>query len=86
MMEYISREGTMEKVRRMPRAVNPDLAQYSLVKGIIAGMPAADVVPVVRCRECKHWNVWEACGHPENGWDSPHMGPNDFCSKGEKAN
>lgn len=57
MMEYISREGTMEKVRRMPRTVNPDLVQYSLVKGIIAGMPAAEVTPVVRCRECKHLNV-----------------------------
>ena len=47
MMEYINRKDTMEKVRRMPRTVNPDLVQYSLVKGIIAGMPAADVAPVV---------------------------------------
>lgn len=48
-------------------------------------IPAADVVPVVRCRECKHWvKCWGACGHPDNGWDAPPMGPEDFCSKGER--
>ena len=51
MMEYINQKETIEKIRRMPRAVNPDLVQYSLVKGIISGMPAADVAPVVH----GHW-------------------------------
>lgn len=45
-----------------------------------------DVVPVVRCLECKHYTDWGACGNTDNGWDAPQMGPNDFCSKGEKAN
>ena len=49
-------------------------------------LPAADVVPVVRCQECKHWTDWGACGHPRNGWDAAPMGPDDFCSYGEKAN
>ena len=83
-MEYINQKETIEKIRRMPRAVNPDLVQYSLVKGIISGMPAADVAPVVRCRECEHWKDWGACGHPDNGWDAPPMGPEDFCSRGKK--
>lgn len=43
-----------------------------------------EVVQVVRCQECKHWYDWEACGHPDNGWDAPHMSPEDFCSKGER--
>lgn len=84
MMEYINQKETIEKIRRMPRAVNPDLVQYSLVKGIISGMPAADIAPVVRCRECEHWKDWGACGHPDNGWDAPPMGPEDFCSRGKK--
>lgn len=42
-------------------------------------------VPVVRCRECKHWEDWGACGHTDNGFDSPPMGPDDFCSKGERS-
>lgn len=43
-----------------------------------------EAVPVVRCQECKHWYDWGACGHTDNGYDAPHMGPDDFCSKGEK--
>lgn len=50
MMEYINQKETIEKIRRMPRTVNPDLVQYSLVKGIISGMPSADVIPVAHGR------------------------------------
>lgn len=50
----------------------------------IRKIPADDVVPVVRCRDCKHWYDWGACGHTDNGYDAPHMGPDDFCSKGER--
>lgn len=52
------------------RLEKPDLIEY---------------VPVVRCRECKHWEDWGACGHTDNGFDSPPMGPDDFCSKGERS-
>ena len=49
--------------------------------------PAADVVAVVRCKDCKHWAT-EAIG--EDGWcDNPDgldniAKPNDFCSYGER--
>ena len=61
---------------------------YKLVVPLekIRKMPAADVVPVVRCRKCIHWHDWGACGHPDNGFDAPPMGPDDFCSKGEPKN
>lgn len=55
------------------------------IEAIVEELPAADVVPVVRCRECKHWEDWGACGHTDNGFDSPPMGPDDFCSKGERS-
>lgn len=58
---------------------------YSQIKSILFGLKAADVVEVVRCRECKHWEDWGACGHTDNGFDSPPMGPDDFCSKGERS-
>ena len=54
------------------------------IEAILEELPAADVVPVVRCRECEHWKDWGACGHPDNGWDAPPMGPEDFCSRGKK--
>lgn len=47
-------------------------------------IPAADVDQVVRCRECVHYTDWGACGNPDNGWDAPQMGPEDFCSRGER--
>lgn len=47
MDEYIKREAVIERIRRMPRCVNPDLVQYSLVKGIIAETPDENVVPIV---------------------------------------
>lgn len=46
--------------------------------------PVADVAQVVRCQECIHWADWGACGHPDNGFDAPRMGPDDFCSKGKR--
>lgn len=51
---------------------------------IIVSDHTLDAVPVVRCRECKHWTDWGACGHPRNGWDAAPMGPEDFCSRGER--
>ena len=48
--------------------------------------PVLNLVPVVRCQECIHWHDWGACGHPDNGFDAPPMGPDDFCSKGEPKN
>lgn len=47
MDKYISRKELIEKIRHMPRTVNPDLVQYSLVKWIVAGIETADVAPVV---------------------------------------
>lgn len=54
------------------------------VNAVLKSLPAADVAPVVRCRECKHYTDWGACGNTDNGWDAPQMGPDDFCSRGER--
>ena len=53
----------------------------------IAEIPAVDAVQVVRCRDCKHWNV-----HQINGRFtlrrclklSRVMGNSSFCSYGER--
>jgi hypothetical protein len=47
-------------------------------------MPSADVVPVVRCRDCKHWNngnVIIGCYWDIDGGQPEEM---DFCSRGER--
>lgn len=46
-------------------------------------MPAADVVPVVRCKDCKHLMFSDFYGECSIG----HLGlvgPDDFCSRGER--
>lgn len=72
MAEYIDRE-----------AANLALAEqgfdWDKAKQALASVPAADVVPVVQCKDCKHlfYTMCMACGF------LPHK-PNDFCSYGER--
>ena len=47
---------------------------------LIDEIPAADVVPVVRCRECKHYDGKWMCKIS----GVPSRKPNDFCSYGDR--
>jgi len=72
MAEYIERDAALEIVKRTS-------GDYVAAFAEIRKIPAADVVPVVRCKECKHlfYTMCAACGF------LPHK-PNDFCSYGER--
>lgn len=75
MAEYIEREEYCEKHCRCSN-------EYCDKKSCpIWKAPAADVVPVVRCKDCTHLygTFCMACGlRPRN--------PDDFCSLGERKN
>ena len=90
MEEYISRAKTLKVIKGSVSEVFNIASNagrmYQKITEIVESVPAADVAPVVRCRECKHYTDWGACGNTDNGWDAPQTGPDDFCSKGEKAN
>lgn len=62
MAEYIKREAVIDLITR--RYENPEICMQE-----INSIPAADVVEVVRCRDCKYGtSVWSGsvlCGHPE---------------------
>ena len=92
---YIDREALIEWLKRIPlkdlsdglglcRVIMEDdfkKAIKKMPKGIIG-----DAVPVVRCRDCKHYEihkpkVLENC--ERNGYLIP-MKPYDFCSYGER--
>lgn len=61
----------------------------------VAALPAADVVEVVRCKDCDLWNEWDNEGHEQtgnyvcscayfsndDGYDV-YTGPDDYCSHG----
>lgn len=92
-MTYYSRETVHD-------AVINQLFQCSTVdqvEEIIAKLPAADVRPVVMCRDCGCWNDWDSAGRESLGnyvcscayWsveDGPvlYTRPTDFCSYGER--
>ena len=65
-------------------AVKVERASLIAYKEQLEAIPAADVVPVVRCRDCKHLDVktagWGIC-KDANGCGRL-CGPNDFCSSG----
>ena len=93
MAEYIAREVLLAQLRAMESYnVSPIYRRgYDDCVEAILKAPAADVVPVVRCKDCK-WFVdnnggeWYGCKMfqvvritPE---DAPK--PDDFCSYGER--
>lgn len=70
-IEYIDRE----KAKRLLHIEYAYAAEQLLDE-----IPAADVVPVVRCKDCKHYDIGGSC--IICGFQSRK--PDDFCSYGER--
>lgn len=55
--------------------------------GDIEDTPAADVAPVVHCKNCRYWDGYNhsgRCEAPVNGLVRENTSANDFCSYGER--
>ena len=89
MAEYITKKAAINAVENAP--IELFQSEWEEIEEAINAAPAADVVPVVRCKDCK-WFVdnnggeWYGCKMfqvvritPE---DAPK--PDDFCSYGEQ--
>ena len=79
-IKAIAYEGTGE-----PRDIIP-LTLYTAQKKIMA-IPAADVVEVVRCKDCKHWGgvTYGFVCRKFSGIDTKIcMGADRYCSYGER--
>ena len=91
--KYILRSGAIDAIKRNAGSLYTREAEFLLQKAIflLENAPAADVVPVVRCKDCKWFadnndGEWYGCQMfqvvritPE---DAPK--PDDFCSYGER--
>lgn len=96
MAEYISRDAAiayLERHKRIAKKQNIVLAadEDSIIKFLKGKCPAADVVPVVRCRDCKHMYCCSAvdrmfhCRHPKGLKGMPNIvEENPFCPYGER--
>lgn len=80
--KYILRSGAIDAIKRNAGTLHTREAEFLLQKVIflLKNAPAADVVPVVPCKDCKHYR-----NHPD-GLCYLHVvcvEPDDFCSYGE---
>lgn len=70
---------------------------YQAVLHMVENLPTADVVPVVRCKDCKHWKKYENttgagyCKKREFSFEygnehtfNPITMPDFYCSHGER--
>lgn len=88
MDEYIMRQAVLDAYEEEQRKNGPWRFET-----LIESVPAADVVPVVRCRECKHFNLEthecenEALSTDHEGGASYSLNfyDDDFCSFGERS-
>ena len=77
MSEYIERQKALDTVFRSH--------SVEAAHRFLAAIPAADVVPVVRCRDCKFWfNAPVADGFNSCERDALIRHENFFCAAGEK--
>ena len=68
MAEYIDRTAAVKSVLRMRRPEN-SVAQnrmLSIIQMDMLKLPAADVVPVVRCKDCKYNVGTKKCLNPDS--------------------
>ena len=83
MPEYIKRETAIKRVMETKWESGSDGAA---AMEIVAATPAADVAPVVRCKDCKHLVNATVNGNGFLICDISDMetAPDDFCSYGER--
>ena len=97
-MSYIEREAVHDLVRELPKYImtshisskNYEMLDAEKLQELIDSIPAADVVEVVRCKDCKHGqknNYGQLRGRYicEYHQDyTPLFSPSHFCGNGER--
>ena len=69
--------------KRVSELIVPDWTRI-LIGSWVDAAPTVDAVPVVRCKDCKHHEVFK---NGVNGWCNGHGAPTDvtyFCADGER--
>lgn len=92
--EYIRRDDFiqyLEKCKKGAAVTNLVWAAIMAIERDVRDMPAADVAPVVRCKDCEHARDlgFQFGSLVHESWfciyNGPHTtGANDFCSHGQK--
>ena len=83
----------IEKGQALATMSKHGITQNMRASKAVAALPAADVAPVVRCRECKHFNLQThecenellSTDHEGGASYSLNFYDDDFCSYGERS-
>lgn len=90
--EYIEREAAKRELLSWAVSINhPEYLMKDDALYVIDSIPAADLVEVVRCEDCKHCNsfvlptgrLMYTCMEGSHDYQML-LNPNDFCSRGER--
>ena len=88
MAEYIKREAAVKAANEwVSEACKEPVMRVSRLFDKLQKVPAADVAPVVRCKDCKHLvsvNI-NGKGIPTCRMSGMEVAPDEFCSRGEKG-
>lgn len=86
--DYIECEAAIEAMYK-DAEVHPEHTFWVTQHEALRSIPAADVLPVVRCRDCEYWNRERIsceglarCNTGESG--IRYRSQYDFCSRGKK--
>ena len=84
MGDYISRDVAIARLTKVE--VTNSLATMTAAKRAIAEMPAADVAPVVRCKDCRYSEQaqWNRKGYRICPASHMEIEDDDFCSYAER--
>ena len=82
MADYISRQKAIEAIMDLPNCPNgySDTYDKECIIGTLEEVPTADVVEVVRCKDCKFQGHIQLC--PFGKRSMPHA--NGYCCYGER--
>ena len=97
MTEYIKRDDVLTKIDKLVKLNEKhgfpvDVFDIEMMKKMIKKIPAMDVVPIIRCKDCKYFNNREhQCENMDVHCDleggaqySIGFDVDDFCSYGER--
>lgn len=85
MSEYIDRQALLDAIP--PTKEDKQISRCGAVAdfiSLVCDVPAADVAPVVRCKECEHWGARKADGYGFCCIWGTSVEGNAFCSSGVK--
>ncbi len=82
MAEYVTKEQVIDWIRPYGHFDEP--IPFETLVYDLREMKAADVAPVVHCKDCVHRTEMGNCGHPRHHGILPSAYPYDFCSYGAR--